>query len=169
MVFILFSLAVATQGDSPTLLYSPTEENPANRPTSSTEVHPDPNNYSNHFGHWITTRSNTRLVRSLANAGLRRSCDTMAYHVDSQIGQQASCPFDWMENYEARRIPRRIVEQVCRSCRACGFNHQCVQLKVRTEVFFRDTGEYGHQFVRAGCVCMPQEIGSTANPYDVEI
>lgn len=165
MVFIFFGFANATQGDS-TLLHSTTEENPANNAASAVDFLPDPNT---HFGHWVATRSNTRLVRSLENGGSRRSCDTMAYHVDSQVGKQANCPFDWMENYEARRIPRRIVEQVCRSCRACGYNQHCVQLKVRTEVFFRDTGEYGHQFVRSGCVCMPQEVGSTANPYDVEI
>lgn len=125
--------------------------------------------YPVHFGNWITTRSlKPRPVRSLLlNDGTRRSCNTVSYHIDSQIGHQATCPFDWVVNYENRRIPKRIVEQVCRSCRSCGANRYCAQLKVRNEVFFRDTLEYSQIEVRAGCVCIPHEIGSTSNPFEV--
>ena len=123
--------------------------------------------YPNHFLNWVARNRPARAIQN--GGGARRSCNSVSYHIDSQIGQQASCPFEWIVNYESRRIPERIVEQVCRSCRSCGHNRFCVQLKVRYEVFFRDTIEYSHQEVRAGCVCMPHEVGSTANPYDILI
>lgn len=170
LAFILLGIAMATHdGLSATTFESassPTGQHPAINPLSSGGIHLNP---KNHSSLWATQRTNKRSLRSVEVDGSRRSCNTLAYHVESQIGHQASCPFEWLENYEARRIPRRIVEQVCRSCRSCGYSRQCVQLKVRTEVFFGDTGEYGHQFVRAGCACMPFEIGSTANPFDIEV
>jgi hypothetical protein len=173
LAFILLSVAMAAHGDLSARKLnqaSSTKEHSASNPVlSSVETHPDPQNYRNHSAPGIMKQTSKRSLRSVETEASRRSCHTLAYHVESQIGHQASCPFEWLENYEARRIPRRIVEQVCRSCRSCGYSRQCVQLKVRTEVFFGDTGEYGHQFVRAGCACMPYEVGSTANPFDIEV
>ena len=124
-----------------------------------------------YVGDWIAaTHSGKRRPRSATTTGesvKRRSCGTVSYHVDSEVGRQASCPFDWVINYESRRIPKRIVEQVCQSCRSCEPNGYCAQLKVRYEVFFRDVMEYSQLEVRAGCICIPHEVGSTSNPYDI--
>lgn len=174
MAFFLLCVAIAAHEDSPsnTQHLSSQEEVPVSDPNTSAELYSDPSpsfsSHSSDFGHW-TTRPLSRLARSVQNGGTRRSCNTISYHFDSQIGHHASCPFDWIVNFEGRRIPERIVEQVCRNCRSCGHNRYCAQLKVRYQVFFRDTGEYSQQEVRAGCVCMPIEVGSTANPYDVVI
>ena len=162
LAFILLGIAMATHGSLSDNKPS-TEEHPANLSSGDS--------FRNHSVPWTVKQIGKRSPRSveIEAEGSRRSCHTLAYHVENQIGHQASCPFEWLENYEARRIPRRIVEQVCRSCRSCGYSRQCVQLKVRTEVFFGDTGEYGHQFVRTGCACMPYEVGSNARPIEVEV
>lgn len=146
------------------------EEVAADDPNSSDEFYPDvyPRNYPIHLENWIPTQSFKRPARSSLADRIRRSyCTTVSYHSDSQIGHQATCPFDWVVNYENRRIPKKIIEQVCRSCRSCGPNRFCAQLKVRTEVFFRDTAEFSQLEVRAGCVCIPHEIGSTSNPFEL--
>ena len=84
------------------------------------------------------------------------------YYTNNQVGHRSSCPFEWIANYERKRIPERIIEQVCLSCGRCGPNHQCTQLKEQHQVFFRDTFEFSHQIVHAGCVCMPYEVEATA-------
>ena len=174
MAFVLLcAVAIAAYEDSPsnTQIFSSQEDVSVSDPSTSAELHSDPSitSYSNDFGHRITTRSINRPARSVQNSGTRRTCNTISYHFESQIGHHASCPFDWIVNFEGRRIPERIVEQVCRNCRSCGHNRYCAQLKVRYQVYFRDTAEYSQLEVRAGCACMPIEVGSTANPYDVVI
>lgn len=113
---------------------------------------------------WIVRRSQ----RAIDGGSRRRSqCSSVAYHTGSEVGHVATCQFDWVVNRESRRIPERIIEQVCRGCdhsRPCGPSHRCVQLKMRFEVFYRDTREFAQQELRAGCVCLPHDVGSTANP-----
>ncbi len=107
---------------------------------------------------------NRRLARSIVKRTEPSStCNAINYYSNSQSGRRSTCPFDWVVNYENRRIPDRIIEQVCRNCGSCGHNHQCAQLRVQYQVYFRDTEEYSQQVVRAGCVCMSHDIGFTAN------
>lgn len=109
---------------------------------------------------------NRRLARSIVNETTPSpsTCNTINYHPSSQSSRQSTCPFDWVVNFENHRIPERIVEQVCLSCgSSCGQSHQCTQLKVQYQVYFRDTEEYSQQVVRAGCACMPHDIGFTAD------
>ena len=104
-------------------------------------------------------------LHSKSNRNKRSSqleCRPINYNVNSQVGHRSSCSFEWIANYERNRIPERIIEHVCIGCGRCGPNHQCIQLKVQHQVFFRDTLQFSHQIVHAGCVCMPYEFGATA-------
>jgi len=94
-------------------------------------------------------------------------CPVLSYHPGSEIGHQASCPFDWVVDMDPNRIPEKIIEQVCRRCRSCGPHRGCIQLRLRYDVYYRDTSETSRLEVRAGCVCMPQSLGSTASPLDI--
>ena len=89
-------------------------------------------------------------------------CRPINFNVNSEVGHRSSCSFEWITNYERNRIPERIIEQVCLGCGRCGPNHQCTQLKIQQQVFFRDTLQFSQQMVHAGCVCMPFEFGATA-------
>lgn len=94
-------------------------------------------------------------------------CPVLSYHPGSEIGHQASCPFDWVVDMDPNRIPEKLIEQVCRRCRSCGPHRGCIQLRLRYDVYYRDTSETSRLEVRAGCVCMPQSVGSTASPLDI--
>ena len=96
-----------------------------------------------------------------------RQCPVLSYHPGSEIGHQASCPFDWVVDIDPNRIPDKIIEQVCRRCRSCGPHRSCIQLRLRYDVFYRDSSEISRLEVRSGCVCMPQAVGSTAAPLDL--
>ena len=113
-----------------------------------------------------TIFSNPIMKRHSKSNRNRRSllleCRSINYNVNNQVGHRSTCAFDWIANYERNRIPERIIEQVCVGCGQCGPNHHCTQLEVQHQVFFRDTLEFSRQIVRAGCVCMPREIGATA-------
>ena len=113
-----------------------------------------------------TVSRHERTARSIENGRTPSVCNTVNYYWNSQSGRQSTCPFEWVVNNESRRIPERFIEQVCLSCGTCGQNHQCTQLKVHYQVYFRDTAEFSRQVVRAGCVCMPADDGLVAHALD---
>lgn len=131
-------------------------------------LYSNPNNDSSYpnpvVGRILKSVVNRRPARSVQKDEPSRAygCHTVNYFSNSPVGNQVSCPFEWTINYESRRIPERIIEQVCRNCRSCGPHRQCAQLKVQYQVYFRDTQEFSQQVVRAGCVCMPSEMGRAA-------
>ncbi len=113
--------------------------------------------------HSLTSKS-PRPARSIKVKRAPSSiCNMVNYFSNSQPGRRSLCPFDWVVNYETRRIPERIVEQVCLSCGSCGPNRQCAQIKTPFQVYFRDTKEFSQQIVRSGCACMMSEVGATAD------
>ena len=124
------------------------------------------NSNSNNFSVEDDTSHRSIAARSIENGRTPSVCNTVNYYWNSQSGRQSSCPFEWVVNYESRRIPERFIEQVCLACGTCGQNHQCTQLKVHFQVYFRDTAEFSRQVVRAGCVCMPAEAGFVAHALD---
>ena len=96
-----------------------------------------------------------------------KQCRVVNYHSDSQIGHQATCPFDWVVDTDSTRIPENIFEQICQKCRSCGPHYRCTQLKVHYDVYYQDTSETSQLQVRAGCVCLPQNLGSSASILDL--
>ncbi len=118
------------------------------------------NTYDNLF----TGPGNSRLARSTKNdRSLSLTCNTINYFFNSQSGRRSICPFDWVVNYEIRRIPERIIEQVCLTCGSCGPSRHCAQIKTPYQVYFRDTKEFSQQIVRSGCACMTPEVGVSTN------
>ena len=112
--------------------------------------------------------TNSRPIRS--NTGTQNgrkplfACETINYNFHNETGRRSSCPFEWVVNYESRRIPEQILEQVCLGCGSCaGHRNQCTQLIVHQQIFFWDTAEYSSQVVRSGCVCMKKELGTAAH------
>lgn len=98
------------------------------------------------------------------NSQQQPQCPSFQYHSGSKIGLQASCPFDWVVDEDANRVPRLIVHQVCRtSCRSCGSHRRCVQLKTRSEVYYQNSREIAPVVIRSGCVCVPKGFGTTSS------
>ena len=99
---------------------------------------------------------------------LSPQCPVLSYHPGSEIGHQSTCPFDWVVDIDPNRIPEKIIQQICHpKCRSCGPFYSCVQLQIRSDIYYRDTNEMARLQVRAGCVCMPQRIGSSALSFDI--
>ena len=115
------------------------------------------------YHHDVNTglEASNRVSRSVNREG-SSGCQSINYFLNSPIGQQVSCPFEWIVNRESQRIPEQIVEQVCQQCRSCGPNRKCAQLRVLSQVYYRDTGEFSQQVVRAGCICVSREVGEAA-------
>lgn len=60
------------------------------------------------------------------------------------------------------------MEFVCRpGCHECGDGHHCVQLKTLVDVYYHDTLETLPLPLRAGCVCMPLNIGEPAGVFSL--
>lgn len=124
---------------------------------------------SSHWTAWRPQRPNTNgdTVEGSGFSGppleTDRKCFAITYQRDSQIGLQATCPFDFVADYDANRIPERVVHHVCRSgCPSCGIRHACVQLKVLYDYHYRDVDSAKPYVVYSGCVCMPKRIGTPA-------
>lgn len=109
---------------------------------------------------WSAFQSQRPVENSMGTASSSQhsqSCPSVTYHAGSEIGHNATCPFDWMVDEDPDRVPRIIVHQVCRGgCRSCGYYRTCVQLKVRSDAYYKLSQETRSSVVNAGCVCLPR-------------
>lgn len=97
-----------------------------------------------------------------------RRCYQVDYHPveGSQIGHNASCPFELRVDRDPERVPETFVQQVClqHGCRrSCGHQRHCVQLRVRSDFYYPGNKSTKSLVVNAGCVCVPHGIGKPGN------
>ena len=110
-------------------------------------------------------RQKGRMTRSTPH---QHECANKYYHPRSHIGDLASCPFSFVVNEDPDRVPRKLVEMVCKkTCNSCGHGRHCTQLKMKAETYYPSTGEVVPTEVSIGCVCLPIELGRRAHILDL--
>ena len=119
---------------------------------------------SRRFQREIESGSQLSTERSSSN----NKCSVRSYEPANEIGHQATCPFDFVLDVDAERIPEKIFEQVCRGCPSCGPHRTCTQLTLLYEVNYRKTiNETSRLVIRSGCICLPLGVGSRAFSFDI--